>query len=139
MYVDLQHCCHQQNVLLMLAGVSDCGVLPGCLVCCCQVWIKYKRSHMYPQQHRIAKPAANVLDLLAMPAITALPSRSSSAWWNRPVMWQPQQHQAWASFKPGYDPLTATWARQQQQLQQPAQQAPAALEGDSSSNRGVSD
>jgi hypothetical protein len=90
-----------------------------CHVVLAQVWIKYKRSHMPQQHYRIAKPAANVSDLLAMPAITTLPSRSSTAWWNRPVTWQPHQHSAWSCFKDGYDPLTGTWQRHQRQ--QPAQ------------------
>ena len=93
---------------------------------CLQVWVKYKRSHMPPQQYRIARPAVGVSDLLAMPPITALPSRSSTAWWNRPVTWQPQQHQAWNCFKPGYDALTGTWAQRQQQLEQQQPRAVAA-------------
>jgi len=89
-----------------------------CLLLVLQVWVKYKRSHMPPQSYRISKPSVGVADLLAMPLPASLPSRSSSAWWNQPVTRQPQQHQAWSCFKQGYDPLTGTWDRQQQQQQQ---------------------
>jgi hypothetical protein len=94
------------------------------------VWVKYKRSHMPPQHYRIAKSAVSVSDLLAMPPITALPSRSSSAWWNRPVTWQPQQHKAWDCFRQGYDPLTGTWQRQQQLEQRTQPVLAAAGEAD---------
>lgn len=92
-----------------------------------QVWIKYKRSHMAPQAYRIPKPAVSVADVMAMPAISALPSRSSSAWWNRPVTWQPQQHRAWQCFKQGYDPLSGEWQQPQQQQLEPSPAAEAAL------------
>lgn len=97
------------------------------LSCCAvaQVWVKYKRSHMVPQSYRISRPSVSLVDLHDMPLPSAVPSRSSSAWWNQPVTGQPWQHQAGDCFRPGYDPLTATWLRPHQHQQQQLLQEPA--------------
>jgi hypothetical protein len=83
-----------------------------------QVWIKFKRSHIAAQAQRSNRSHVSVADVLQMPPPTALPSRSSSAWWAVPAPLQPQQHRAWAAFRPGYDPLTGAWQPQQRQQQQ---------------------
>lgn len=92
---------------------------------CLQVWIKYKPSHVAPKDLRIPQSNIGTEDLLSMPPITALPSRSSSSWWSRPSTLQPQQHQSWECFSEGYRPelrhdqaLEEMLLRQKQQQQQ---------------------
>jgi hypothetical protein len=78
------------------------------MAACAQVWIRYKRSQMEDQKQRSSRAPIRMAELLAMPAPTALPSRSSSAWWAVPGPLQPRMHQAWQCYKPSYDALTAT-------------------------------
>lgn len=84
-------------------------------LCCLQVWIRYKRSVMQPQAQHSIRASVTVPQLLAQAALISLPSRSSSAWWNTPGPWQPQQHKTWNCFARQYDPLTASLASLQQQ------------------------
>lgn len=88
-----------------------------------KVWIRYKRSHMEDQKQHSSRSPISVAELLAMPAPSALPSRSSSAWWAAPGPLQPRLHQAWQAYKPSYDALTASNRltgpqQKQQQLEQ---------------------
>ncbi|WIA09896.1 hypothetical protein OEZ85_010110 [Tetradesmus obliquus] len=94
-----------------------------------KVWIRYKRSVMEDQKQHSSRSPISVAELLAMPAPTVLPSRSSSAWWAAPGPLQPRLHQAWQCYKPSYNALTATNRLpgpppQQQQQQQQQQQLP---------------
>ncbi|KAF6260464.1 hypothetical protein COO60DRAFT_1637562 [Scenedesmus sp. NREL 46B-D3] len=87
-----------------------------------QVWVRYKRSRMEAQKQHSSRSPISVAELLSLPAPTALPSRSSAAWWAVPGPLQPRLHHAWRCFKPSYDALTATnrltGPQQQQQQQQ---------------------
>jgi len=88
-------------------------MFPSVALCCTttpslpQIWIRYKRSHMQDQMQQTTRSAVRLQEVFAMPVPCALPSRSSSAWWNQPGPLQPQQHKAWQCFRTSHDPLAA--------------------------------